>query len=304
MYGYVRPVEAELSREDRERYRAAYCGLCHAMGRQCGFPARLTLNYDFTLLAILFLPPEEPELRVRHCPAHPLKKQKSCAGCKGLELAADESVILAWQKLRDDVEDRDVLSGLPPRAAALGLKGAYRGAAARRPEFDRQVRECLSRLHALEQERSPSIDRTADTFAGILRSAVPRGLPQRRTRTLEQLLYHLGRWIYLVDAWDDLAEDRAAGRYNPLEVRFGGRPEEEADYVRTTLTHSVKLAISAFQLEDFGCWGPLIENILYRGLPSVQEAVLTGRWKELQKRREKADERSLQGTGPGAERQR
>lgn len=283
MFGYVRPVEAELRREDRERYRAAYCGLCHAMGRQCGLPARLTLNYDFTLLAILFLPPEEPILSRRRCPAHPLKKRESCAECKGLELAADESVILAWQKLRDDVEDRGFLSGLPPRAAALGLGRAYRGAAARRPEFDRQVSASLDRLYALERECSPSMDRTADTFAGILKAAVPRELSGRRARTLEQMLYHLGRWIYLVDAWDDLEEDRAAGRYNPLIVRFGGKPEEELDYMRTTLTHSVKLVISAFQLEDFGCWGPLIENILYRGLPSVQEAVLTGRWREQQR---------------------
>ena len=285
MFGYVRPVEAELSETDRRRYWAAYCGLCHAMGRQCGFPARLTLNYDFTFLAMLLLPrSEEPELRIRRCPVHPLKGCESCGSCKGLELAADESVILAWQKLRDDVADRGVLGAVGARAACLGLGRAYRRAAARRPEFDRQVSACLERLRGLEEERSPSIDRTADTFAGILAAAAPPEEDGRRKRALEQLLYHLGRWIYLVDAWDDLAEDRAAGRYNPLEVRFGGRPEEEREWMRTTLTHSVRLAISAFQLEEFGCWGPILENILYRGLPAVQEAVLAGRWKELQRR--------------------
>ena len=100
---------------------------------------------------------------------------------------------------------------------------------------------------------------------------------------MEQLLYHLGRWIYLVDAWDDLGEDRARNAYNPLLARFDGRPEEQADYVRTTLSHSVKLAISAFQLLDLGGWSPIVENILYLGLPTVQEAVLIGRWRELQK---------------------
>ncbi|MEI3141456.1 MAG: DUF5685 family protein [Lawsonibacter sp.] len=38
---------------------------------------------------------------------------------------------------------------------------------------------------------------------------------------MEQLLYHLGRWIYLIDARDDLAEDLADGRYNPVAARFG-----------------------------------------------------------------------------------
>ena len=93
----------------------------------------------------------------------------------------------------------------------------------------------------------------------------------------------MGRWIYLIDAWDDLEEDRKQGAYNPLVVRFEDRPEEQLDYIRTTLTHSVKLAISAFQLLSFGGWSPIIENILYFGLPTVQEAVLTGRWHEFQK---------------------
>ena len=280
MFGYVRPVEGELSGEERKRYQAAYCGLCHAIGERCGFLARLTLNYDFALLAMLFLP-GEPALCERRCTAHPFHKRQVCPGCAGLELAADESVILAWQKLRDDARDKGLIGGLPARLAAWALGRAYRKAARLRPEFDRRVSEQLARLHALEEERSPSIDRAADTFAGILKAAVPPGLEERRTRVLEQLLYHLGRWIYLVDAWDDLEEDREGGRYNPLAERFGGAPEEQAGYVRTTLTHSVKLAISAFQLEDFGSWGPIIENILYRGLPSVQEAVLTGRWNEV-----------------------
>lgn len=281
MFGYVRPVEAELSEAERERYRAVYCGLCHAIGRQCGSAARLTLNYDFAFLAMLLCPAEaEAQLRPQRCLLHPVRGRTSCAGGPWLEAAAEESVILAWQKLRDDVADRE--GGLPARGAELGLRRAYRRAAAHRPEFARQTADALERLRAMEAARIPSMDRTADAFAGILRAAVPEGLPPKRTRALEQLLYHLGRWIYLVDAWDDLEEDRAAGRYNPVLERFDGAPE--ADYVRTTLTHSVKLAVSAYQLEEFGCWSPIIENVLYRGLPAVQEAVLTGRWRKRQEK--------------------
>lgn len=291
MFGYVRPVEGELDETGKERYRAAYCGLCHAIGRKYGFPARLTLNYDFTLLAMLFLPPEsEPELCLRRCPAHPFRVRKVCACCAGLEAAADESIILAWRKLRDDVADKSFFSGLPARLSAWVLRGAYRKAARSRPEFDGQVRGALARLHEMEAARAPSIDRTADAFAGLLRAAAPAGVDENRHRALEQLLYHLGRWIYLVDAWDDLEEDRKAGRYNPIDARFDGAPEAQADYLRTTLTHSVKLAVSAFQLEDFGGWTAVIENILYRGLPAVQEAVLTGRWRE-QKRHRRKDRR-------------
>ena len=101
---------------------------------------------------------------------------------------------------------------------------------------------------------------------------------------MEQLLYHLGRWIYLVDAWDDLEEDRAAGNYNPITARFPGGEEENRAYLRTTLLHSRNLIISAFGLLEPSGWSGTVENILYLGLPMVEELVFTGRWTAVKKR--------------------
>lgn len=60
---------------------------------------------------------------------------------------------------------------------------------------------------------------------GHLRGAPPGAAPASgeaaRDRALQQLLYHLGRWIYLIDAQDDLEEDRASGNYNAVAARFG-----------------------------------------------------------------------------------
>ena len=46
MYGYVRPDKGELKVSEYELYRAAYCGLCHALKKRCGFGARMALSYD------------------------------------------------------------------------------------------------------------------------------------------------------------------------------------------------------------------------------------------------------------------
>ena len=63
MLGYVRPVRDELKVKEWKYYRAAYCGVCDAMGRRMGLTARMFLNYDFTFLAMLLLPPApRPEL--------------------------------------------------------------------------------------------------------------------------------------------------------------------------------------------------------------------------------------------------
>ena len=289
MFGYVRPVLSQLSEEARQAYQGAYCGMCHALERRHGWLARFTLNYDFTFLAILVSASggEDATCR-RRCPIHPLRAPRACLAGDSLDIAADESMILTWYKLTDDIQDRGWFSALPYRLLRQLFARAYRRSAAARPQFDANVAQGMARLRELEGEWSPKLDRVADAFAGIL-AAAARGLQREEAsrRAMEQLLYHLGRWIYLVDAWDDLEEDGRNKRYNPLDARFSGHAGEERDYVETTLTHSLRLIGSAANLVDFGTWTEVVENILYTGLPAVQSAVLEGRWNEMRKIREK-----------------
>ena len=299
MFGYVRPVLDRLDEKQREAYRGAYCGLCHALGKRHGFLARFTLQYDFTFLAILFMAGEREEsFLCRRCPAHPLSTSRPCLGGTQMNVAADQSIILTYYKLSDDVTDHGVISGLPYRFLRCLFRRAYRRAIQTQPEFDGQVRDGLARLRQMEEEHSPELDRVADAFAGILSSSAtifPDGSPVRRI--LGELLYHLGRWIYLMDAWDDLDEDRKYGRYNPLDARFQGRAQEEREYLNITAMHSARLAGAAANLLELGSWTPVVENILYLGLPTVQDAVLDGYWKEMRQMRRKSNERSLRSAG-------
>ena len=295
MFGYVRPALDRLDEAQRDAYQSAYCGLCHALGRRHGFLARFTLQYDFTFLAILLTAGETEEcVLCRRCPAHPWRKPRVCLSGARLDAAADQSMILTWYKLSDDVDDRGAVAGLPYRLIRLLFRRSYRRAAVARPEFDAQVRDGLGRLRQLEEDNSPELDRAADAFARILASA-SAAYPEDSLlrRTLGELLYHLGRWIYLMDAWDDLQEDKKHGRYNPLDARFQGHAEEEKEYLNTTAVHSVRLAGAAANLMELGSWSNIVENVLYLGLPAVQNAVLDGSWRELRKTRRKPHERSL-----------
>ena len=279
MFGYVRPSAARLTDEDKGRFGAAYCGLCRALGARYGTAARFILNYDFAFLSILLWPQDEPPRLHSRCIAHPWRGRDYFPGNAALELAADQSVILAWWQLQDALADPGRGKG-KYRAAAGALSGAYRRARANRPAFDRGVREQLERLHRLEEARCPSLDESADAFAKILALAAGETADPVKSRVLEQLLYHLGRWIYLVDAADDLAEDFASGSYNPLIFRFAlaeGRLTEEArgSLVRT-LDHSIRLMSAAYELWDFGDWSPMIQATLYEGLFLVGKAVLDG----------------------------
>ena len=284
MFGYVRPLLGQLPNEEKKHYQAAYCGLCRSIGRRYGLLPRLFLNYDFTFLAMLLAEPEEkPELRCCRCMACPLKKRVSWEGDAGLDCAADESVILTYWKLLDSVRDNGFWKGLPARIAALLLLIAYRKAARRRPVFDHTVRQCLKDLQMLEKENSASLDRTADTFARILQAAVPEIGSPPRIRALRQLLYHVGRWIYLVDAWDDLDADQAKQDYNPILTRYGRHAPGYAADVRDTMHVSLGVAFTACGLLYFGIWSYLINHILTDGLPTMEEAVFSGQWKNRKK---------------------
>ena len=279
MFGYVRPLRPELKCRDFDLYRATYCGLCRCMRRRYGLLAPMFLNYDFTFLTLLLWQPEAEFTPCQgRCHANPLRKKPMCPDAPALELAADESVILTWWKLRDSVRDDGPVKGIPARALSLLLRPAYRKAAGLRPEFDRAVRASLEELSILEKEQCPSIDRTADTFARLLQAAVPP--EDSRNRVLSQFLYHLGRWIYLIDARDDLEEDQKTGDYNPVALRYG--PEGDDPALARTLDHSLELMGAAFQLGEYGCRRALLENILYLGLPLVQRAGFDGSWAQVE----------------------
>ena len=280
MFGYVRPPLTDLPQEETERFRRMYCGLCHTLGRRYGTAARFILNYDFTYLAILLSEPREPETHEKRCLRHPVHARAYLEENDAMALAADESVILAYWQLRDGVEDHDWLHGLKYRGLSAVLEPAYRKAAKLRPGFDRTVCRQLKVLAELEREGCDSIDRAADAFAVLLGSAAGEVDDPVRRRVLEQLLYHLGRWVYLVDAADDLKQDAAEGNYNPVALRFrlenGIWTAESRREFAVTLDHSIHMMTTAFELWDFGIWTPLLETTLYTGLFRVGKAVLDG----------------------------
>ena len=273
-------LNRDLPEEELDRFRAMYCGLCHTLSRRYGQAARFILNYDFTYLAILLSDGTAGAQGAGRCYTSPIKKRPFLEPTAAMELAADESVILAYWQLRDGVEDHAWASGLKYRAGARLLESAYKRAAALRPEFDQAVRRQLQLLSALEQAKDPSMDRAADSFAVLLSSAAEELTDPVRKRIMEQILYHLGRWIYLIDGADDLKKDAESGNYNPVALRYGltdgtWTPESRRDFA-TTLDHSIHQMAAAFELWDFGVWTPVLQSTFYGGLFQVGKAVLDG----------------------------
>lgn len=289
MFGYVRPSDERLTESERETFRGAYCGLCHALGRRYGWAGRMILNYDLTFLAMVLSQGEGGECHKR-CLLHPIRKRRCCWGDSAFDTAADMSVILTYWQLKDGVADHGFFGGLKYRLALLALGGAYRKARCFQPEFDRQTEAHLRQLARLEGENCPSLDAPADAFASLLAGAAVGIEDIPRRRVTEQLLYHLGRWVYLVDAADDLKKDAESGSYNPLPLRYavenGTLSPEDRQSLASTLDGSVRSMAAAFELLEESIYTPVLQSVVYEGLYAVGSAVLNGTFHRREKREE------------------
>ena len=288
MFGYVRAADDVLPQEDRQRYQSVYCGLCHALGRRYGLAGRMILNFDLTFLAMLL---QEGSCGTceKRCLAHPIKARTCQQGSDTLDAAADMSVIWTWWQVQDGIADHCFFGGLKYRFAALFLRRAYRKAKGYQPDFDAVTERQLRELAEMERRGEASLDAPADAFARLLAAAAEGASDPIKGRVLGQMLYHLGRWIYLVDAADDLAKDVKSGSYNPLPRRYhlpeGKLTDEARRDLSMTLDSSVRAMAAAFELWDFGENRGIIENIVYQGLYAVGGAVLNGTYRRRIRRK-------------------
>lgn len=283
MFGYIRPLKSELKVREFEEFNSVYCGLCHTLGKRYGVVSRFLINYDFTFLTLILTSLENQcEYRRCRCIASPFRKKRVCCSGVDFELATDQCVILTNWKIRDGIKDGRFTGRLLSRLALLFVRAPYKRAALRMPQFDVLVSEKLKCLDELEREKSPSLDMAADTFASILASTVRHIEDASVRRPLEQMLYHIGRWIYIVDAYDDLKDDFHSGAYNPLIYRFDLKSPElsqaDKECLELTAFHSVGLAAKACELVPFKRNGELIMNVILMGMPFVWRQVSTGVW--------------------------
>ena len=290
MFGYVIPLHSKLTREGRKRYKAAYCGLCHTLGKSYGFRSRFLVNYDMTFLYFLLSREKAGELTRCSCPAKPFCK-RDCIPCDPvMEYAADLTVLLSWWKLRDALSDGSFFKKIGARLGLWLYRRPYAGASARRREENGLFERQLALLSQLERERCSAIDRVADTFATLLRGCAGQPASPEEDRILQTLLYHVGRYLYLADALEDLPEDVKHHSYNPLALRYeitdGKLSEEDRTQLIDTIEASVSIAASALELLPYEGDREILENIIYEGLPAVLQSICKGTFRKRRSKNE------------------
>ena len=294
MFGYVKPHNPELRMRDYECYRAYYCGLCRAMGKCTGQCSRLTLSYDFVFLAAVrcHLAGEVPKIKKMRCIPHPIRARKCVVDSNELNYCADASALPAYQKCRDDFMDEHGFKKLRAILTLPFLAPAYRRAKKRHPALDQKIADHLERLHQYEMGGSePSADIPASIFGDLMKDVCSEGMEGTSARLAAEIGQTLGRWIYLVDAADDLADDRKKNRFNPYTHLLSTPPtKEDAETLRVALKAILCETERAYLLMgEPPCpeLGEILSNILYLGLPMAAERVLTHSFLETKQKTKK-----------------
>ena len=284
MFGYVLPDALELKVKELERFKACYCGLCHELGDRYGIASRFILNYDFTFLAMLMWTGDSADYGFRRCIPSLCRRRCVSKSCAAISVSAGYSVILSYWKINDSIIDEYGFKKLGAKFAKLFLKRAYKKASDSYKDFDSIVRENLSALLDFERDNEVSLDKCAEKFATILSAAANIEDDVGIRRAKQQLLYHVGRIIYIADAYNDIHEDLEGKRkkYNPIAARYSLSsavvPKDVSISVLQTLKASLSMVYTAYELLPRNYWSPVMDNIVYIGIPNMCDKVIEGKY--------------------------
>ncbi len=278
MFGYVRINKMDLTFREYEHYKAYYCGLCKYLKRNHTELSRMTINYDITFLIVLLSSIYQPSAQVFHekCIVDPVKKKKHIIN-EITEYAASMNILLAYYKLEDDVNDEgDIKSRLVRRAYRKSFKTAYD----KYPQKADFIKACLGELRSLEEDQSTSIDQTSNCFARLLEEIFDYKDDEYRDR-LRKVGFNIGKYIYIMDAYEDLDQDLEKGRYNPFSSY---KDDREGLKVRVDKLIGMTLARleEAILNLDIKVNKSIIDNIIYSGVYLRYKGLINGGDKKKQ----------------------
>lgn len=273
MFGYIKPYKPQMKICEYDTYKAVYCGLCKQLGRSYGIAARFTLSYDFAFLSILAmsLKDETPEFCKERCFAHPLQKKFCCKAGEASRYSACTAMIMLYYKVQDNYRDSHFGGKLLMLLAKPFAASARKKALCEYPETDALVAEMMRAQFALEAAGCSGIDEAAEPTARCLSALCAQlGRGDGPRRVLARFGYLLGRWIYLMDAVDDLEDDLKSGSYNAFILEHHLTKQSDLSGIRAqtgaALNQTAAELAKTYELLELKRYKSILDNIVYLGL--------------------------------------
>lgn len=263
MFGYITVHKEELKMKDYTLYKGFYCGLCQTLKKAYGPIGQSTLTFDMTFFVILLSSLYESKLNKEQnrCIVHPIKPQFQVFN-EMSSYAADMNMIMSYYHFKDDWEDEKKFSGL----AGKMLFESYHNKLIRKyPRQSSVIVSAMEQLTGLEKDNVFDLDKVSGAFGELMGELFVLQDDQWST-ILREFGFYLGKFIYLMDAYDDLESDLKKQVYNPLRRMFEEDKEHYEERINQSLT--LLMAEATERFEKLPCleYSDILRNILYVGV--------------------------------------
>ena len=278
MFGYVVMNKPEIKFKDFDMYRSFYCGLCRELKERYGLSGQITLTYDMTFVILLLSGLYEPPTKkgLTRCIVHPVRRQPVRKNAI-TEYAADMNIFLTYYKCKDDWNDERSILGL---AFGKLLERKEKKSEKLWSKKVQTIVSCLDELSELEKENATDIDRVSGCFGRIM-AEIFAYREDVWEPTLRRMGFYFGKFIYLLDAYDDVEEDVKKGNYNPFSKDYIIKGFD--DRVKNMLMMMMAETCREFEKLPIIKYGDILRNILYSGVWCRFEEVSRKRREEREK---------------------
>lgn len=285
MFGYININQKIMTEENKKAYQAYYCGLCRRLKSNCGTKGQVLLDYDMTFLVVLLtglyeLSNESAEIT---CALHPTKRRTVWTN-EATDYAADMNVILAYHNLIDDWKDDKAYS---KKAFAKMLDKDYTRIMQKYPRQVKAIEEYIRRTEEVERARETNLDAVAG-LTGEMLGEVFCWKEDEWAEEMRTLGFYMGKFIYIMDAYEDYAVDMRKGAYNPLVYMNREKNQDLDTLVRLLLTSMMAECAKSFERLPILLHADILRNVLYSGVWSKYEYLQLKKRKTEEKVKKKA----------------
>lgn len=221
MIGYLKPNFVGSSKELKKEYKSFYCGLCKALKKRYNYTGILCLNYETTAFLILLCSLKKNEQKHFHgsCSITPFVPVAYIDYYQEeLVCAADLSMLIAYYEIKDNQQD---IGGVKWNAAKkIAEKKITTTKESLKNDF-LDIEQAIYEYYKLENNKSAKFEELLESNGELVKtffSTMVKNYSGKTTSLLLELSCLLGKWIYLIDAFDDFKSDEKNNRFNPLFI--------------------------------------------------------------------------------------
>lgn len=257
------------------------------MGKRFGPFARMLLNYDYTFVAMLSieLSKKGSECVKGRCPFNPFNK---CPNCRtesdAFKLTSSMTAVMFYYKLCDNIHDSGFFGKIGWRFLKLIAAPMRRKAKKEQPQLDEMVSTYIDDQLKAEQEEVRSLDAVAEPTAKLISALAGLLVKDGNNEMLKKFGYYLGRWIYQIDAQDDLEKDIKKKSFNPIAEKFGLTKEDVKNntdklkeahiYANECMNMTMSAMLDYYDILDLDEYKSVLDNIVFMGMPNSQKSAM------------------------------